>query len=112
MVVDIAKFYLNYMRSHGVSLDDAFVDMILHTYYQNVLVFIKNYSDDAEVNDLHFDRHQEELTAQYFRGFLWTAWEQSRGPRESTLLPSWNRIFYSLPEIDRILLEAVEADNA
>jgi glucosyl-3-phosphoglycerate synthase len=112
MVVDIAKFYLNYMRSHGVSLDDAFVDMILHTYYQNVLVFIKNYSDDAEVNDLHFDRHQEELTAQYFRGFLWTAWEQSRGPRESTLLPSWNRVFYSLPEIDRILLEAVEADNA
>jgi len=112
MVVDIAKFYLNYMRAHGVPLDDAFVDMILHTYYQNVLGFIKGYSDDAEVNDLHFDRHQEELTARYFRGFLWTAWEQSKGPRESTLLPSWNRVFYSFPDMDRSILEAVEADNA
>ena len=73
MVVDIAKFYLNYMRSHGVPLDDAFVDMVLHTYYQSALVFIKSYSDDAEVNGLVFDRHEEELYAQYFRGFLWTA---------------------------------------
>jgi len=112
MVVDIAKFYLNYMRSHGVPLDDAYVDMILHTYYQNTLSFIKSYCDDAEVNDLVFDRYQEELTARYFRGFLWTAWEQIKGPRESTLLPSWNMVFYSLPDIDRSLLEAVEADNA
>ncbi|MBW2553512.1 MAG: glycosyl transferase, partial [Deltaproteobacteria bacterium] len=67
MVVDITKFYLNYMRSHGIFLDDAFVDMMRHTYYQNALIFIKSYSDDAEANDLFFDRHQEELTAQYFR---------------------------------------------
>jgi len=111
MVVDIAKFYLNYMRSHGVPLDDAFVDMMLHTYYQNALKFIKSYSDDAEVNDLFYDRHQEELTAQYFRGFLWTAWEQSKGPSQSSLIPSWNRVHYSVPNIYDRLLRAVEADN-
>jgi glucosyl-3-phosphoglycerate synthase len=111
MVVDIAKFYLNYMRSHGVPLDDAFVDMMLHTYYQNTLKFIKSYSDDAEVNDLFYDRHQEELTAQYFRGFLWTAWEQSKGPSRSSLIPSWNRVHYSVPNIYDRLLKAVEADN-
>jgi glucosyl-3-phosphoglycerate synthase len=111
MVVDIAKFYLTYMRAHGVPLDDAFVDMILHTYYENALRFIKSYSDDAEVNDLVYDRYQEEMTARHFRGFLWTAWEQSKGPHESTLIPSWNRVFYSLPEISNRLLEAVEADN-
>jgi glucosyl-3-phosphoglycerate synthase len=111
MVVDIAKFYLNYMRSHGVALDDAFVDMMLHTYYQNALKFIKSYSDDAEVNDLFYDRHQEELTAQYFRGFLWTAWEQSKGPSQSSLIPSWNRVHYSVPNIYDRLLRAVEADN-
>jgi glucosyl-3-phosphoglycerate synthase len=111
MVIDIAKFYLTYMRSHGVALDDAFVDMILHSYYANTLKFIKQYSDDAEVNGLAFDRYQEELMARHFRGFLWTAWEQSKGPREATPIPSWNRVFYSLPEICGNLLEAVEADN-
>jgi len=111
MVVDIAKFYLDYLRSHGVALDDAFIDMILHTYYENALKFIKSYSDDASVNDLVFDRYEEERLAQYFRGYLWTAWEQSKGPHENTLIPSWNRVCFSLPHIYPRLLDAVEADN-
>lgn len=111
MVVDIAAFYLDHMRAHGVPLDDAFVDMLLHSYYQNALGFIKAYSDDAEVNDLTYDRNQEELTVQYFRGFLWTAWEKVKGPHESALIPSWNRVLYSVPNIYPKLLEAVEKDN-
>ncbi|HDN60125.1 MAG TPA: glycosyl transferase [Candidatus Marinimicrobia bacterium] len=111
MVVDITKFYLNYMRSYGIPLDDALVDMMRHTYYQNALLFIKNYSDDAEVNNLFFDRHQEELTVQYFRDFIWTAWEQGKEQPEVTQIPSWNRVLYSLPEVYTNLLEAVEKDN-
>jgi len=111
MVIDIAKFYLTYMRSHGVPLDDAFVDMMLHTYYQNALKFIRKYSDDAEVNDLNYDRYQEEATVRHFRGFLWTAWEESKGPHEATPIPSWNRVCYSLPDIYTRILEAVEAEN-
>jgi glucosyl-3-phosphoglycerate synthase len=112
MVVDIAKFYLNYVRSHGFALDDSVVDMILHSYYENALGFIKSYSDDAEVNDLGYDRYEEEQTARHFRGFLWTAWEQVKGPHESTVIPSWNRVIYSIPGIYPRLLEAVEKDNA
>lgn len=112
MVVDIAKFYLNHVRSNGIPLDDAFVDMLLHSYYNRSLDFIKRYSDDAEVNGLSFDRYQEELTVRYFRGFLWTAWEQIKGPHESTLIPSWNRVLFSIPEISGELLKAVEEDNA
>ena len=111
MVVDIAKFYLNYMRSHGVPLDDAFVDMMSQTYYHNALVFIKSYSDDAEVNDLVYDRYQEELTTRYFRDFIWTAWEQCKDQPEGTLIPSWNRVTYSVSDIYAHLLEAVEKDN-
>jgi glucosyl-3-phosphoglycerate synthase len=111
MVVDISKFYLNYMRSHGVPLDDPFVDMIQHTYYQSALGFIKRYSDDAEVNDLRFDRHEEEIIARYFRDFLWNAWEQSKAQPGGTLIPSWNRVLYSAPEIGSRLVDAVEADN-
>ncbi|MFO7783011.1 MAG: glycosyl transferase [Thermodesulfobacteriota bacterium] len=112
MVVDIAKFFLNHVRSNGVPLDDAFVDMLLHTYYNRSLDFIKRYSDDAEVNGLNYDRYQEESTVRYFRGFLWTAWEQIKGPHESTLIPSWNRVVFSIPEISNELLEAVEQDNS
>ncbi len=111
MVIDIAKFYLHYMRAHGIALDDSFVDMMLHTYYDNALKFIKCYGDDAEMNDLVFDRYSEEMTVQQFRGHLWTAWEQSRGPTEAPLIPSWNRVTYSIPDIYAHLLEAVEKDN-
>ena len=111
MVVDISKFYLNYMRSHGVPLDDPFVDMVQHTYYQSALGFIKRYSDDAEVNDLRFDRHEEEIIARYFRDFLWTAWGQCKAQPGGTLIPSWNRVLYSAPEIGSRLVDAVEADN-
>ncbi|MDY7030351.1 MAG: glycosyl transferase [Thermodesulfobacteriota bacterium] len=112
MVIDIAKFYFNYMRSHGVSLDNSFVDMIAQTYYENALRFIKEYSDDAEVNDLIFDRYEEELTVLYFRDFMWTAWEQTKIKHEDTQIPSWNRVLYSIPDIYMKLLKGVEADNS
>lgn len=111
MLIDIAKFYLHYMRAHGIAMDDSFVDMMLHTYYDNAIRFIKCYSDDAEMNNLAFNRYEEEMTAKQFRGFLWTAWEQSRGPTEAPLIPSWNRVIYSFPDIYTQLLDAVEKDN-
>ena len=111
MVVDITKFYLNYMLSHGLPIDDSYVNMIKKTYYQTALQFIKNYSDDAEVNNLSFDRLQEELSARYFRDFISTAWQECKKETESTLIPSWNRVCYSIPDIYTKLREAVEKDN-
>jgi glucosyl-3-phosphoglycerate synthase len=111
MVIDIAKFYLTYMRSHGVPLDDSFVDMVLHTYYQKALKYVRKYSYDADVNGLNFDLYEEETAAGHFRGFLWDAWMQSKGPQEAKLIPSWNRVAYVFPEIYDRLLVAVEQDN-
>jgi glucosyl-3-phosphoglycerate synthase len=111
MVVDIAKFYLTYMRSHGIPLDDAYVDMILHTYYQKALKYVRKYSYDADVNALAFDLYEEENAAGHFRGFLWDAWMQSKGPQEAKLIPSWNRVAYVFPEIYDRLLSAVEQDH-
>ena len=111
MVVDIAKFYLTYMRSHGVPLDDSFVDMLLHTYYQKAIKYVRKYSYDADVNGLEFDLYEEESAAGHFRGFLWDAWMQSKGPQEAKLIPSWNRVAYVFPEIYDRLLNVVEQDN-
>ena len=112
MVVDISKFYLSYIRSHGVPLDDSFVEMVGQTYYQNALRFVKIYSDDAEVNDLAFDRYEEEMAARHFRGFLGEAWRELAQASGEPVLASWNRIFYSMSDIYDGLREAVESDNA
>jgi len=111
MIVDITKFYLNYIRSHGMAIDDAFIDMVQRTYYDTALSFVKSYSDDAESNGLIYDRHQEEQTVSYFRDFIGAAWEQARGQKGGTQIPSWNRVTYSVPDIYTALIEAVEEDN-
>ena len=111
MVVDITKFYLNYVRSHGMALDDAFMDMLQRTYYTSALGFVKSYADDADSNGLVYDRHLEEQTVSYFRDFIGTAWEQARGDKGGTLIPSWNRVIYSVPDIYEDLIRAVEEDN-
>ena len=111
MVVDIAKFYFNYLISHGSCLDDDFVKMIQQTYYQNALRFVNIYADDAETNRLLYDRHEEEFTVRYFRDFLWEAWKVSQIAHGESLIPAWNRVFYTLPDIYNQLVEAVEADN-
>jgi glucosyl-3-phosphoglycerate synthase len=112
MVVDIAKFYLNYIRSHGVPVDGPFIDMLQHTYYNTALGFVKSFADDAESNNLQYDRHQEEITVRYFRDFIATAWTQAKSEKEGTQIPSWNRVIYSVPEIYGDLMEAVQRDNA
>lgn len=111
MVVDIAKFYLKYLCSHGVCLDDNFVRMIQQTYYQNALRFVKIYADDAETNRLNFNRHEEETSVGYFTRFLWEAWEAFQESSDESLIPSWNRVIHTLPDIYTRLVEAVEADN-
>jgi len=111
MIIDITKFYLNYIRSHGMPMDDAFIDMLQRTYYSTALSFVKSYSDDAESNNLFYDRHQEELTVRYFREFIGTAWEQTRGEKGGTQIPSWNRVIYSVPDIYQDLLRVVEEEN-
>ena len=111
MVVDIGKFYFNYIRSHGFSISDSFVDMVCCTYYENAKRFIKIYSDDAEINALGYDRHEEELLVRYFRNFIATAWEQCKECQSGSMIPSWNRVLYGFPDLYERLLRAVEEDN-
>ncbi len=111
MIVDIGKFFLNFIRSHGMPVDDTFIDMLQRSYYSTALRFVKTYSDDAESNGLHYDRHQEELTVRYFRDFIGTSWEQAKSEKETTQIPSWNRVIYSVPDVYDALVAAVEQDN-
>ena len=112
MVVDIAKFFLNHVRSNGYILNDDVIRMLQNTYRHNAWFFIKKYADDAATNGLVFERHKEELTANHFVDFIGEAWEEIQAGRVREPIPSWNRVAYSFPGIYDDLLEAVEADNA
>jgi len=112
MVIDISRFFLNYVRSHGMPIDDAFIDMLQQTYYQQALGYIKRYSDDAATNGLSYDRHKEELTAWYFKDFIDEAWKEVRQKGVISELPSWNRVVFSVPDIFEDVMAAVEHDNA
>lgn len=111
MVVDIGRFFLGYVRSHGVPLSEYFLDMLGHLYYERALFFIKRYSDDARVNGLNYDRHKEEVMARHFQDFLLEAAQRCRTEAGATLVPSWNRVLYSFPKAYERIFEAVEEDN-
>ena len=56
-------------------------------------------------------RHQEEQTVSYFRRFIGAAWAQAREQKGGPQIPSWNRVTYSVPDIYKVIVEAVEEDN-
>ncbi|MDL1958616.1 MAG: glycosyl transferase [Deltaproteobacteria bacterium] len=112
MVADIAKFFFSYVRSNGHEISDNFVTMLQESYYRRALNYLKRFSDDAESNQLTFDRYQEERITFHFAGFIKDAWEEMKQKGQSTQIPSWNRVAYSLPEIYEEIVKAVELDNA
>ncbi|MEB3307110.1 MAG: glycosyl transferase [Cyanobacteriota bacterium] len=110
MVVDIARNYLNVMRSKGYALSDDHVDVLQNAYLREALDSVRRYADDSSINHLSYDRYHEEQMVLTFRQYLWTAWQQVKGSLVATQLPSWSRISYSVPEIYSQLLEAVSLD--
>ncbi len=112
MVIDITKFYLNYIRSNGHSLGEDFIESLKATYLRRAGAFVKIYSDDAEANDLVYNRHKEENTVEHFASFIGDGWEEMQKTNLSTQLSSWNRVAYSVPGIFGDVVEAVEADNS
>jgi glucosyl-3-phosphoglycerate synthase len=112
MVIDIARNYLNVMRAKGFALSDERIDVLQSAYLSAALDAVRRYADDASINQLHYDRYDEEQMVQCFRNYLWSAWQQVKGSLVSTQLPSWSRISYSIPEIYANLVEAVALDQS
>jgi len=72
---------------------------------------IASYSDDAALNGLVFDRHEEELAVETFSRALRVAGlDFVRDPMGAPQIPNWNRVTSALPGFLDELREAVEAD--
>ncbi len=113
MVIDIAASLIRNLASYGVEFDAGFLNTLIAAYLRTAQDAIARYSDDALLNDLIFDRHEEELAVETFSSALRTAGLGFvRDPMGAPQIPNWSRVTSALPELLDELRDAVEQDAA
>jgi len=66
MSVDIAKAIFRNLAIEGASLSQSLLNTLVITYLRTAQDTIKRYNDDAAINGLFFDRHQETIAVEAF----------------------------------------------
>jgi glucosyl-3-phosphoglycerate synthase len=111
MVVDIASSLIRNLASYGVEFDAGFLNTLTAAYVRTAQDAIASYNDDALLNGLTFDRHEEEVAVETFTRALRAAGLGFvRDPLGNPQIPNWNRVTSALPEFLGELREVVEAD--
>jgi glucosyl-3-phosphoglycerate synthase len=112
MCVDISKSLFRNLAGEGVIFTDGLLKTIRATYLQIAQEAIKKYEDDAAVNSLRFDRHQERMAVEAFlKGIKLASEGFLEDPLGVPMISNWARVTAAVPDIFDRLLEAVEADH-
>ncbi len=112
MCVDICKSVFRTLASEGIVFSDGFFKTLFATYARTAQDHLKRYEDDASINGLRFDRHEESLSVETFTKGIKTAAEViMKDPLGVPLISSWDRVTAALPDILDRIREAVEEDN-
>ncbi|HKK51635.1 MAG TPA: glycosyl transferase [Myxococcota bacterium] len=111
MVRDIAASLIRNLASYGVEFDSGFLNTMIAAYVRTAQDAIARYSDDAKLNGLAFDRHEEEVAVETFSSALRAAGlDFVRDPMGAPQIPNWSRVVSAMPDFLEDLREAVEAD--
>ena len=112
MCVDICKSIFRTLASEGIVFSDGFFKTLFATYARTAQDLLKRYEDDASINGLRFDRHEESLSVETFtKGIRRAAEVITKDPLGVPLISSWDRVTAALPDILDRIREAVEEDN-
>ena len=112
MCVDICKSLFRTLASEGIVFSEGFFKSLVSTYVRTAQDILKRYEDDAAINGLIFDRHQESLAVETFtRGMRQAAEAIMEDPLGVPLIPGWDRVTAAIPDILIRIMEAVEEDN-
>jgi glucosyl-3-phosphoglycerate synthase len=112
MVTDIGSSLIRNLASYGVEFDAGFLNTLTSAYVRMAQDAVARYSDDAALNGIAFDRHEEELAVETFSGALRAAGlDFVRDPMGAPQIPNWNRVTSAFPDFLHDLREAVEADG-
>lgn len=113
MCVDIAKSLFRNLASEGVVLAEGQLKTLRATYLQISQEAIRKYEDDAAINSLNFDRHQERMAVEVFLSGIKTASQAFlEDPMGVPMISNWARVTHAVPDVFARLVEAVEADHA
>ena len=112
MAVDISKTLFRVLASEGATFNRGTMQTLWVRYVRSAEDTITRYHADAMINDLAFDRHEEETAVETFAQALRIATEEFfADPLGMPQIPNWNRIESALPGFLTTLKEAVDADN-
>jgi len=112
MCIDICKSIFRTLASEGIMFSEGMFKTLVATYVQTAQDMLKRYEDDAAINVLFFDRHEESLAVETFtRGIRRAAEILMEDPLGVPLIASWDRVISAVPDILNMIREAVEEDN-
>jgi glucosyl-3-phosphoglycerate synthase len=112
MSVDISKSFIRKLATQGETFTAEKFRTLKATYYRIALDYVETYRNDAMMNGLTLDIHNEEKAVEMFAQNIITAGNTFlEQPMDTPFIPSWNRIISAIPDILSQLKEAVELDN-
>jgi glucosyl-3-phosphoglycerate synthase len=112
MCVDITKSLLRNLASEGVVLSEERLKTLRATYLQAAQETIRRYEDDAAINSLKFDRHEERTAVEVFlTGIKLASEDFLKDPLGVPMISNWSRVAAAMPDIFGRLIEAVEDDR-
>jgi glucosyl-3-phosphoglycerate synthase len=113
MCVDITKSLFRNLASEGVVLSDGILKTLRATYLQAAQEAISRYENDAAINSLRFDRHEERTAVEVFLKGMKLATEGFLDdPLGVPMISNWSRVAHAVPDIFERMVEVVEADHA
>jgi glucosyl-3-phosphoglycerate synthase len=113
MSIDIAKAIFRNLAIEGASLSESLFNTLVVNYLRTAQDTIKRYHDDASINGLLFDRHQEtEMVEAFTRAIQIAGKEFREDPLYSPLIPNWNRVTSAIPDFLEKLREVVEEEKS
>lgn len=112
MSIDIAKALIRKLATQGEVFNSETFRSIKATYFRIALDFVETYHNDALMNGLEHDLHQEEVAVEMFAENIMAAGSRFLdNPMETPFMPTWSRVVSAMPDVFERLLEAVEEDN-
>ncbi|MBU2706689.1 glycosyl transferase [Zooshikella marina] len=113
MSIDISKAIFRKLATRGNIFSLETFRTVKATYYRIALDFIESYYNDALINGLSIDRHEEEQAVELFAQNIMAAGEAFLNhPMRRPFIPSWNRVTSAIPDFLERFYDAVETDNA
>lgn len=113
MSIDICKALFRKLATRGVVIPPEGFRSLKASYFRIALDFVESYNNDATMNGLSYDLHNEERAVELFAENIMKAGNAFMDrPMERPFIPSWSRVSSAMPSVLDRLVQAVDEDRA